>query len=48
MGIDKPTGRYEYKATISDEASFNKVISRFDIIEQDGELYILQDKEAEE
>lgn len=48
MDIDKPTGRYEYKATISNEASFSEVISRFDIIEQDGELYILQDKEIEE
>lgn len=48
MSINKPTGRYEYKATISDEASFNEVISRFDIIEQDGDLYILQDKKTEE
>lgn len=42
--IEKPSGIKEYKATISEDASFIEVSDRFDIIDQDGKLYTLRDK----
>ena len=44
----QPTGRYTYEATISDEANFNEIMNRFDIIDKHGEIYSLQDKVTDE
>lgn len=44
----KPTGRYEYKAIISEDTNFNEMYNRFDVLGKDGEIYILQDKVTEE
>ena len=34
-----------YKVTISDEVSFNEVVEKYDIIDQEGLIYIITEKE---
>lgn len=41
------SGRYQYKATIEKSVSFNEVYEKYNVIEQDGNLWILEDKEYE-
>ena len=40
-----PTGRYRYEATIDKSVSFTELYEKYDIVEQRGEIYILEDKE---
>lgn len=42
---DIPSGRYQYSATIEDSASINEVYDFYTIVEKQGDLYILEDKE---
>lgn len=42
---DIPSGRYQYSATIEDSASINEVYDFYIIVEKQGDLYILEDKE---
>lgn len=39
-----PTGRYQYRAKISN-VNLNELTSSYEIIGQDGEVWILEDKE---
>lgn len=41
------SGRYQYKATIEKTVSFNEVYEKYNVMEQDGNLWILEDKEYE-
>lgn len=44
---ERPSGIKEYKATISEDANFLEIHDRFDIVDQDGKLYTLRDKEPQ-
>lgn len=39
------TGRNQYKVLIDDSVSFNEIAENYKIVGQDGEIYILEDKE---
>jgi hypothetical protein len=40
-----PSDRYKYEATIDDNVSINEVYKHYNVIEQDGKKWILEDKE---
>lgn len=41
---DVPTGRYRYECIIDDDTTFTDVLEDYVIIEQRGDLWILEDK----
>lgn len=41
---DVPTGRYRYECTIDDDASFVDIAEKYVVVEQHGDLWILEDK----
>ena len=41
---DNHTGRYRYECTIDDDASFTDILEDYVVIEQRGDLWILEDK----
>lgn len=47
-GIYRPnyTGRNQYKVLIDDSVFFNEIAEKYKIVGQDGEIYILEDKES--
>ena len=45
--IEVPTGRYEYKVIIDDNANFKEIYNRYNIVSQEEQIYIIQDKEYE-
>ena len=49
LGIINPkihTGQYSYECMIEDTASLNDVSDTYEIVEQRGKIWILEDKEA--
>ena len=38
------TGRYRYEATIDDSVSFLDLQERYNVIEQNGRIWVLEDK----
>ena len=44
-GESKATGRYQYEVTIDKTVLFEDVLDNYDVIEQKGKLWILEDKE---
>ena len=40
-----PTDRYRYTVTIDETVSFKEVHERYDVIDQAGKMWILEDKE---
>ena len=40
-----PTGKFQYEVLISDDTSFAEVIEKYDIIEQRGEIFVVEEKE---
>lgn len=42
---DTPTGRYRYECTIDDDASFVDIAEKYVVVEQRGDLWILEDKD---
>lgn len=40
-----PSGEYHYEITIDDNTSFAEVIEKYNIIEQRGELFVVEEKE---
>lgn len=40
-----PTGRYRYEVTISDTANFKEIYEKYDVVEQRGDIYVLEEKE---
>lgn len=43
--IESGTGKYTYKVTISDEVNFVEFNNKYEIIDQDGLIYIIKEKE---
>lgn len=45
--IYKPnyTGKNQYRVEITDSASFNEVYNNYEILEQDGNIYLIEEKE---
>lgn len=43
----EPSGRYRYECTIDESVSMTEVYERYDIIEQRGDIWVLEDKEVE-
>ena len=41
----KPTGRYRYEAAIDDSVSITEVYDHYNVVEQRGDIWILEDKE---
>lgn len=46
--IYKPdyTGENQYRIEITDSASFNEVYNNYEILEQDGNIYLIKEKES--
>ena len=42
----EPTGRYRYECTIDESVSMKEVYERYEIIEQRGDIWVLEDKAA--
>lgn len=52
-GLDKdlliePTGEYKYQVTIDDKVSMNEFLEKYEIIEINGKIYTIRDKEEVE
>ena len=45
IGDSIPTGRYEYHVTIDESVSLKEFYSQYNIVDQQGEIYIIEDKE---
>lgn len=43
--VESGTGEYTYKVTISDEVNFVKFSNKYEIIDQDGFIYTIKEKE---
>lgn len=41
---DVPTGRYQYECTINDGASFTDIMNNYIVVEQRGDIWVLEDK----
>lgn len=39
------TGRYQYETLIDESVSFEAVLEKYDVVEQKGKIWILEDKE---
>lgn len=44
----EPTGRYQYEAIVDENVSIQEVYEKYNVIEQDGKKWILEDKECAE
>ena len=42
-----PTGKYEYQVTIDDSVSMNKFYEKYEIVEVNGKIYTIREKEVE-
>lgn len=40
------TGRYRYEAAVDESVSFTEMYERYDVVEQRGQIWILEDKET--
>ena len=40
-----PTDRHRYTVTIDETVSFEKVLEKYDVVDQQGKMWILEDKE---
>ena len=38
------TGRYRYEVTVDDDVTFDEIVDKYDVIEQRGEIWVLEDK----
>lgn len=45
--LTEPTGKYEYQVTIDDSVSINELLEKYEIIEVNGKIYTIRDKEVE-
>lgn len=43
----KPTGKYEYKVTIDDTVPLSEFYEKYEIIEQDGKIFTIREKEQQ-
>lgn len=42
--VTVPNGKVQYEVLINDDASFVEVVEKYDIIEQRGEIFVLEEK----
>ena len=42
---EQPTGEYEYKVTISDEVSMNDFLEKYEIIDQEGKIFTVKERD---
>lgn len=40
-----PTGQYQYEVTINDTVSMTKLYEKYEVVEQRGDIWVLEDKE---
>ena len=40
-----PTGRYEYEVTIDESVQFTDIYENYEVVEQRGEIWVLEDKD---
>lgn len=40
-----PTGRYQYEVTMDESVPFEKLYEQYDVIEQRGNIWVIEDKE---
>ena len=46
FGVGKyETGEYEYKVTIDDSVSMNEFLDKYEILDQEGKIYTVREKE---
>lgn len=45
--LTEPTGVYEYQVTIDDSVSMNEFLEKYEIIEVNGKIYTIREKEVE-
>ena len=43
--VTKPTGRYEYKVTLSEKVNALEFYSKYEIVEKDGEIFTIIERE---
>jgi hypothetical protein len=41
----QPTGKYKYKVTISDDVSMNKFLEKYEIIDQEGKIMTIKERD---
>lgn len=46
--VEIPSDRYQYEVTIDENVSIQEVYEKYNVIEQDGKKWILEDKECAE
>lgn len=45
MLTQQPTERYKYKVTIDDSVNFNEFSEKYEIVDQEGKIYTIQERE---
>lgn len=45
--LTEPTGKYEYQVTIDDSVSMNEFYEKYEIVEVNGKIYTIREKEVE-
>jgi hypothetical protein len=45
---DTPTGRYEYKVILDDTYPATQLYEEYEVIGQDGKIWIIQEKESKD
>ena len=48
LHTEKETGRYRYEATISEDVSMTEFYEQYEVIEQRGEIWVIEDREIED
>ena len=43
--FEKPSGRYRYECLIDDTVPYTEIYDKYDVIEQRGSIWVLEDKE---
>lgn len=43
--LTEPTGKYEYQVTIDDSVSMNEFYEKYEIVEVNGKIYTIREKE---
>ena len=46
--VDTPTGRYEYKVILDETYPATQLYEKYEVIGQDGKIWIIQDKESKD
>ena len=45
LGIDVPTGKYDYQVTIDDSVLMVEFTEKYEIVEINGKIYTIREKE---